>query len=254
MFEQKKNFLCGLGKMNKQQVLLLACGAVRTIINGSGDKIDAVERIACERPGTIPSDAAKFATIACDSAAASVAHPPGLGRTCLDPHVDWVYGPDFYCSGDAPLEEAIKNALSCIERAADSAATGECVFNVEWIHRTTGKCYQSAANAIGYLPPIVDCETWDAAHNGKREWIQRLIDVAYRDGIPFPDEWMTTDALSIAQQIFADREFAHMPILGDALEDAGCADDELLSHLRNDRGLWGRSDWVVFNLVCKGES
>jgi hypothetical protein len=45
-----------------------------------------------------------------------------------------------------------------------------------------------------------------------------------------------------AQTIYDDRAFDQLPILADALEDAGCADDALLSHLRGPgphvRGCW----------------
>jgi hypothetical protein len=42
--------------------------------------------------------------------------------------------------------------------------------------------------------------------------------------------------------IYADRAFDRLPLLADALEDAGCTDDELLGHLRapgpHVRGCW----------------
>jgi hypothetical protein len=46
----------------------------------------------------------------------------------------------------------------------------------------------------------------------------------------------------LAQVIYADREFDRLPVLADALEDAGCTDAELLGHLRSPgphvRGCW----------------
>jgi len=36
----------------------------------------------------------------------------------------------------------------------------------------------------------------------------------------------------MAQAIYADRDWSTLPVLADALEDAGCADQELLEHLR----------------------
>jgi hypothetical protein len=57
--------------------------------------------------------------------------------------------------------------------------------------------------------------------------------------------WLTaTDgiALRLARTIYDQREVNLMPLLGDALEDAGCADDAILSHLRGPgphvRGCW----------------
>jgi hypothetical protein len=46
----------------------------------------------------------------------------------------------------------------------------------------------------------------------------------------------------IAAAIYADRTFEQMPVLGDALEDAGCTNTELLAHCRQTashvRGCW----------------
>ncbi len=57
----------------------------------------------------------------------------------------------------------------------------------------------------------------------------------------YPD-WLTSSALSLAEGIYAERAFDRLPILADALEDAGCDAAELLAHLRGDgphvRGCW----------------
>jgi hypothetical protein len=47
---------------------------------------------------------------------------------------------------------------------------------------------------------------------------------------------------ALAETIYRDRTFAELPVLADALEDAGCSDDVILSHLRapgpHVRGCW----------------
>jgi hypothetical protein len=47
---------------------------------------------------------------------------------------------------------------------------------------------------------------------------------------------------NLARTIYAERTFDHLPILADALEDAGCTEADLLSHLRSPgphvRGCW----------------
>jgi hypothetical protein len=54
--------------------------------------------------------------------------------------------------------------------------------------------------------------------------------------------WFTTNVLALAQAIYDDRAFDRMPILGDALEDAGCDNADILKHCREPaehvRGCW----------------
>ncbi len=54
--------------------------------------------------------------------------------------------------------------------------------------------------------------------------------------------WLTTTVVALAQAIYAERAFDRLPILADALEDAGCDDADLLAHCRGDgphvRGCW----------------
>jgi hypothetical protein len=54
--------------------------------------------------------------------------------------------------------------------------------------------------------------------------------------------WRAGAARAIAQGIYEDRAFAQLPILADALQEAGCADSTILDHLRGPgshvRGCW----------------
>jgi hypothetical protein len=44
--------------------------------------------------------------------------------------------------------------------------------------------------------------------------------------------WRTPTVLAITRRIREERDFAALPVLADALEDAGCADRHLLAHFR----------------------
>jgi hypothetical protein len=55
----------------------------------------------------------------------------------------------------------------------------------------------------------------------------------------------------MAQAIYEGRRFADLPVLADALEDAGCADAALLGHCRGP-GEHVRGCWVVDLLLGKG--
>src|SRR5262249_8908331 len=62
--------------------------------------------------------------------------------------------------------------------------------------------------------------------------------------------WLTSNVVALAQAIYDERAFERMPILGDALEDAGCDDDDLLAHCRG-AGPHVRGCWVVDLLLGK---
>jgi hypothetical protein len=61
---------------------------------------------------------------------------------------------------------------------------------------------------------------------------------------------LTSAVLAIAQSIHNDRAFDRLPLLADALEDAGCDDAGLLSHCRGP-GPHVRGCWVVDLLLEK---
>lgn len=54
--------------------------------------------------------------------------------------------------------------------------------------------------------------------------------------------WLTTTVVGLATAIYDDRAFACLPILADALEDAGCNNADVLQHCRGEgphvRGCW----------------
>jgi hypothetical protein len=56
--------------------------------------------------------------------------------------------------------------------------------------------------------------------------------------------------LAIAESIYNDRSFAELPVLADALEDAGCADEAFLGHLRG-LGPHARGCWALDALLGK---
>ncbi len=62
--------------------------------------------------------------------------------------------------------------------------------------------------------------------------------------VAFALEWRTDTALSLASQLYVAGDFSAMPILADALQDAGCDNDDVLNHCRGD-GPHVRGCWVV---------
>ena len=62
--------------------------------------------------------------------------------------------------------------------------------------------------------------------------------------VTFSPEWRTGTALTLAQQMYDSRDFSAMPILADALQDAGCASADILDHCRQP-GVHVRGCWVL---------
>jgi hypothetical protein len=62
--------------------------------------------------------------------------------------------------------------------------------------------------------------------------------------------WLTPGVVSLAQTIYDDRAFDRMPILGDAIEETGCDNIDILDHCRS-KSAHVRGCWVVDALLGK---
>lgn len=67
----------------------------------------------------------------------------------------------------------------------------------------------------------------------------------------FPKKWRTETVTSLAAGIYEERAFDRLPILADALEEAGCDRAEVLNHCRGE-GMHFRGCWVVDVVLGKG--
>lgn len=80
-----------------------------------------------------------------------------------------------------------------------------------------------------------------------REWSFHATLLRDLFGNPFrpvtiDPHWLATNVTTLAQAIYDERAFDRMPILADALEDAGCTNQDILAHCRGNgehvRGCW----------------
>lgn len=62
--------------------------------------------------------------------------------------------------------------------------------------------------------------------------------------------WKDSTVQKVAQAIYDERAFDRMPILGDALEESGCTDADILNH-RRQAGVHVRGCWVLDLLLGK---
>ena len=64
--------------------------------------------------------------------------------------------------------------------------------------------------------------------------------------------WRGGTVVKLAEAIYQDGRWGDMPVLADALEDAGCADETILGHCRAQGGVHARGCWLVDLLLNKG--
>jgi hypothetical protein len=151
---------------------------------------------------------------------------------------------------DILINERSRQAVEIAERAADNRATDE-------------EC-----RAIRRLPEaqIDDAVTWTTwarqasimGGSAAKSWLANEIAAKAErvaqcrllrevSGNPFrpatvDPTWLTPTVVSLATAIYAERAFDRLPILADALEDAGCDNADLLNHCRQPgehvRGCW----------------
>ena len=163
----------------------------------------------------------------------------------------------------AVVEAAEKYADGLIDKAALAAARVEAVRATrEGSAPAPGGSYspEAAAECLGNLEPydvFFACTarvTFVVASYriGTRKAEQALQARFLRDvfGNPFrpmvfAPEWRTDTAVALAQQMYDSREFGAMPILADALQDAGCDSESVLNHCRDAKQLHVRGCWVI---------
>jgi hypothetical protein len=139
--------------------------------------------------------------------------------------------------------------LAC-HAVAQALATGNDDSYLE-VHGTVAKV-AAAATGKGQESPA-----WHAAFQAESAVLSDLL----RDiiGNPFrpvpvidPDwlRWQGGTVVRLAAGIYAERRFIELPILADALEDAGCTDADILNHCRNG-GEHARGCWILDCFLMK---
>ena len=115
------------------------------------------------------------------------------------------------------------------------------------LHSSHGRS-SAAAAAMGAGFGASDLEEYWRAQVVERErqtgLVRDIFGNPFRPAAFLP-EWRTDTAVSLARQMYESRDFSAMPILADALQDAGCDNDDILSHCRDTNATHVRGCWVV---------
>src|SRR5207247_2509289 len=107
---------------------------------------------------------------------------------------------------------------------------------VEWYHRYDYLPYtlQQPGENVDAAFDRVDSEFIAFAREWCRDRWRACIDPS----------WLTSDVIAICRGLYESGDFAAMPILADALQDAGCENADVLDHCRGP-GPHVRGCWVV---------
>ncbi len=95
---------------------------------------------------------------------------------------------------------------------------------------------------------LVNFTTSQSCDPGELEQVarQHLIELFAGDflSLSVDPNWLTSTVTGIAETIYQDRTFGNLPVLADALQDAGCDNEDILNHCRQP-GEHVRGCWVV---------
>lgn len=115
--------------------------------------------------------------------------------------------------------------------------------------------YLAADTAVSVSPePVAQWYARERAETAEKAWQCDLIREIF--GNPFRrvdvSPWLTSDVKLLARGIYEEKAFDRMPILADALQDAGCDNVNVLDHCRDTGTEHVRGCWVVDLLLGKG--
>jgi hypothetical protein len=109
-------------------------------------------------------------------------------------------------------------------------------------------CSGSSLGPGRLLTVLSTVEEWGLGVPGSERAAQAAIlrDISGNPFRPsaFSPEWRTSTAVALAAEMYEARDFFAMPILADALQDAGCDNADILTHCRGP-GPHVRGCWVV---------
>ncbi|QEG26965.1 hypothetical protein GobsT_17130 [Gemmata obscuriglobus] len=153
-----------------------------------------------------------------------------------------------YADGTATKKELLAAHLAAVR---DTAEEKDITNQAEY---AANQALFSAINASGdrsNLRYAAECAVECAADDSEAvaERVRQCVTLRDILGNPFrpvaftPD-WRTGTAVSLARGMYESRDFSAMPILADALQDAGCDSDDILSHCQGP-GPHVRGCWVV---------
>ncbi len=158
------------------------------------------------------------------------------------------------------LLPAVADVCALAERVADGLADDaarqvgfDAALSPAWINSelpallapwdTAGAGNQSAQRVCYVLAQV------DGDPARRLVWLREVVGNPFR-WVRWEDEWLTPTVHTLAAEAYSAGRFDGLPILADAVEDAGCDNPELLAHLRG-RGPHCRGCWALDVILGK---
>jgi hypothetical protein len=151
---------------------------------------------------------------------------------------------DRWEDGTVSLEERCQASLNANHVVSDLHSLGREAFML----RPAARLARSFEYA--FEDGALDSSMFSESDNGTRLSLLRCIFGNPFRPVAFDPAWRTSDVVALAVRMYDARDFSPMPILADALQDAGCAADEVLNHCRG-AGPHVRGCWVVDQVLGK---
>jgi hypothetical protein len=143
---------------------------------------------------------------------------------------------DFPYSAYSDLEDATFDA---VDLAAGGSAHKAAILATERYTEDNREVFQSVYNKVDKAERLIQCK------------LVRDIFGNPFGPVTLDSSWLTSTVVSLAQQMYDSRDFSPMPILADALQDAGCDNAAILDHCRDPKGVHVRGCFVVDMLLDK---
>ena len=168
---------------------------------------------------------------------------------------------------DAPSQSQIHDALLSLYRVTPTTLESATLHLIGYAINSNGRvpAFLAAVEDLGEVAPPKALAALLVEQFGNPFRKVRRVTSLFRDRIDtwsserrpadlfFVPEWLTWEGgivTGLARAIDEERAWDRMPILADALEDAGCNDPALLEHLRHG-GRHARGCWVLDLLLGK---
>lgn len=144
-------------------------------------------------------------------------------------------------------DERSHKAIEVVERWVDGTA---CREELAAAHHSAWEAWgtparTSASDAstvewhVGIAVNAANHAAWAAVGGSRADerkaqagYLRCIVGNPFRSPQPSDPSWLTAWVVAIASRVYDERDFGVMPVLADALEEAGCDNERLLSHLR----------------------